>query len=201
MDFKMILNTIKSQYMKVLLITGGSQSLLISASEKAAAVFMNQGIECETVFVPAETKGCTGCGKCWKKRTCVFEDEVNQAVMCLKEAAGLMVVSPVFYGEPDRQTLNFMDRLTHCAADLMALKPAVFAAYARGSAAARAQARMNEYFAYADMIVISRKNGFVLKEENDILIPAERLAWLVKSLHEGGQRPQNDYVRELDYVR
>ena len=119
----------------------------------------------------------------------------------LKEAEGLMIVSPVYYGEPDRCVLNFMDRLMHCGADLCAFRPAAAVFSLRGTSAAKAQARMNEYFAYADMTVISHKNGYVIKKEDDILIPAQRLARLVRVLHPGNGCAEPEYIRELDYVR
>ena len=187
--------------MKVLLICGSDQPVSAGAADKAAAFFTAQGIACDTVFVQPETKGCTGCGKCWKKRSCVIDDEVNRAAEMLKDAEGLMVVSPVYYGEPDRCVLNFMERLMHCGADLCAFKPAVPVFSLRGTSAAKAQARMNEYFAYADMTVITHKNGYALKREDDILVPAQRLALLVRVLHAGNGCAEPEYIRELDYVR
>ena len=187
--------------MKVLIVCKAQDTLLYNSAEKASAYLEQQGIESEIIYVPEQVQGCTGCGRCWKKKLCVFEDEVNTAAEKLRECDGFMVLSPVFYGEPDRMMLNFLDRLTHCASEAMAFRPAVSMFSSRASSALRAQTKINEYFMYADMVIVSHKGGFRLKEENDILIPAARLAWVMNSLDENRDRPEMEYIRELDYVR
>jgi multimeric flavodoxin WrbA len=187
--------------MKVLIIAGTKDPLITNAADCAARCFEDRGIGAEIAVLNEHVQGCTGCGRCWKTGICVFDDEVNRTLGMLDDVRGLMVLTPVYYGEPAVQTMNFLDRLFWCGSDRLALKPAVSVCSGRGSAAAKAQARLNERFAYADMMIVSHKNGFVLKEENDILIPAQRLACLIRNMDEGSCSFENTYTRELDYVR
>jgi len=187
--------------MKVLIVTGTKDPLFSSAAETAKRCVGESGTAAEIVSLSEHVQGCTGCGRCWKTGACVFDDEVNQALRLLDDVRGLMVITPVYYGEPAAQTMNFLNRLLYCGSDRLAQKPAVSVSAGKGTAAAKAQARLNERFAYADMIIISHKNGFALKEEDDIRIPAKRLACVIRNMDAGGCRFEDEYVRGLDYVR
>ena len=69
--------------MKVLLINGspksdGNTSIAIDEMVKT---FHEEGVETEVIQVGNKViRGCIGCGKCFEKGSCVFDDIVNDSI-------------------------------------------------------------------------------------------------------------------------
>ena len=140
--------------MKVLMVNGSphpkgcvSTAFAIAAEEFAAA-----GVECEQVMVGNKAvRGCIGCGRCRELGRCVFDDIVNECAPKLDEASGLIVGSPVYYGNPNGTVLSFMQRLFYSTtADLRMKVGASIVSCRRGGNSATFEA-LNQFFGISGM--------------------------------------------------
>jgi multimeric flavodoxin WrbA len=55
--------------------------------------------------------GCSACGSCKSKGRCVTEDELTRVLDDIKDADGIVVSTPVYFGGPCAQYKMFEDRL------------------------------------------------------------------------------------------
>ena len=140
--------------MKVLLINGSpdpkgciSTALDIAAEELAAA-----GVESEKVMVGnKDVRGCIGCGRCRKLGRCVFDDVVNECALKLEEADGVIVGSPVYYGNPNGTVLSLLQRLFYSTTiDLRMKVGASIVSCRRGGNSATFEA-LNQFFGISGM--------------------------------------------------
>lgn len=79
-----------------------------------------------------------GWGKCRSEHSCIIDDDLSHLQDALKAAQGVVIISPVYYGELSESAKAAFDRLRRCEAtkgDLSALagKPAIMVAAAGGS--------------------------------------------------------------------
>lgn len=117
-----------------------------------------QGIEIERVNVGTkDVRGCIGCGFCREHGRCVFNDIVNETAPKFKEAAGLLVGSPVYYAGANGQLLAFLDRLFYSTATTvnktMKVGAAVLSSRRAGSTSAFDE--INKYFTISAMPIVS----------------------------------------------
>lgn len=141
--------------MKVLMINGSpkpkgciAEAFTIMAEEFAAA-----GIECEVVQVGnKDIRGCIACSKCRELGKCVFDkDIVNECASKLREADGLVIGSPVYFGNPNGTVLSFMQRLLYSSAtDLRMKVGASVVSCRRGGNSATFEA-LNQFFGISGM--------------------------------------------------
>lgn len=143
--------------MRVLMVNGSpnpkgcvSTALSIIEEELAAA-----GVESEQVLVGnKDVRGCIACMSCKKTGRCVFDDIVNQTAPKLIEADGLVIGSPVYYGNPNGTVLSFMQRLFYSAgADLRMKVGASVVSCRRGGNSATFEA-LNQFFGISGMPVV-----------------------------------------------
>ena len=98
---------------KVLLINGSphAHGCVDTALQEIVSVLNDEGIETEVVHIGARpVGGCIACGGC-SRGGCVFDDVVNEVAEKFREADGLIIGSPVYYGSPNGTLLSFLDRL------------------------------------------------------------------------------------------
>ncbi|GHV23585.1 FMN reductase [Spirochaetia bacterium] len=71
-----------------------------------------EGIECEIVQVGGKLiHGCTACGSCHEKGCCAIKDDiVNESAQKAKQADGIILASPVYYGSIAGSFKCFLDR-------------------------------------------------------------------------------------------
>lgn len=196
--------------MKVLIIICGKSEILKNSQILLENRMKEYGYEAVCCKADESTAGCTGCGKCWKKKRCVFEDDVNRAAEGMNECGTLLILSDVYYGRAPKPLLDFMDRLTHCASYEMADHLCAYLPCASSRNCTDAVNRMTAYMNDAGMIIAAGKEGHRLGEDeaqNEKVIHAlcARMHWLMQSLEEGKkaglERPEDTYERKLDYVR
>ena len=145
--------------MKVLIINGsprvkGNSSRLI---KEITGVFDSLKVEYEVVQVGnKDIRGCIGCSTCKTKgEGCVFKDIVNETSPKLKEADGLIVVSPVYYGSPNGTLISFLDRLFYSCNFSLKMKVGAAFAVARRAGTTASFDMLNKYFTIAGMPVVS----------------------------------------------
>ena len=189
--------------MKVLIISGsarikGNCSILIN---EITGVFDKLGCEYEVVNVAnKDIRGCMACGYCYEHNKCVFNDLVNEIAPKFKEADGLILVSPVYYGSPNGQLISFLDRLFYSShIDKRFKVGAAFAVARRGGTVASFDV-LNKYFTISGMPVVSGdywNNGFgrlegEINEDKEGLrnarIVAKRMVFLIKSIQDGKEK-------------
>lgn len=99
---------------KVLLVNGSPHihGCTATALEEMMKTFREEGVETELVHIGNKAvRGCVSCKRCSELGRCVFDDAVNEIAPKFKEADGLVVGSPVYYGSPNGTLLSFLDRL------------------------------------------------------------------------------------------
>ena len=130
--------------MRVLLINGSPRregNTFLALSE-IAKVLKQEGIESEIVGIGTRAvRGCIACGKCKELggNRCIFEDDIcNDISTRMAECDGVIVGSPVYYGQPNGTVLSLLQRMLYSAGSYFEGKPAAVVAVCRrgGSTAA-----------------------------------------------------------------
>lgn len=99
---------------KVLLLNGSPRAngCTATALQEMVSVFEKEGIDTEIIQVGnKEIRGCIACGRCGELGKCVFDDLVNEVAEKLRDADGMVIGSPVYYGSPNGTMIAFLDRL------------------------------------------------------------------------------------------
>ena len=144
--------------MKVLLLNGSPHphGCTARALEEMIRVFRAEGIETELLQVGTQSiRGCVSCGSCGKTGKCVFEDLVNQAAPKLREADGLVIGSPVYYGSPNGTLLAFLDRLFYSTSFSKHMKVGAAVVSCRRGGNTASFDVLNKYFTISGMPVAS----------------------------------------------
>lgn len=132
------------------------QAMQIVIGELAA-----RGIATELIFIGAERfRPCIACQQCWSKKNmrCAFDDDpINEFAQKMQEADGLLLGSPVYFGNVNGQMKTFMDRFGYInkanGGELLRHKVAASAIAVRRGGATFAYSAMNLFFGLAEMTV------------------------------------------------
>jgi len=80
-------------------------------TQEALRIVEEQGIDSELVrLAEKDILPCTVCGACKNEETCTLEDDLLPLYHRLKEADGIILASPVFFGSATPELKAFMDR-------------------------------------------------------------------------------------------
>lgn len=196
--------------MKVLIVNGsprndGNCSIVI---EELLKVFKEYNIDSTVLSIGTkDVRGCMACLTCKKtKNGCIFNDIVNEASEKFREADGLIILSPVYFGSPNGSIISFLDRLFYSRNyDVRYKVGACFNIARRGGTEASFDV-INKYFTISGMPVVSGdywNNAFggsvgEVKEDLEGLrnarIVAKRMVFLMKSIKDG----KKNYKELLD---
>ena len=149
--------------MKVLLINGSPRkngNTYLALSEVANEL-TNHGIETEIVQLGTHpVRSCIACCTCKAKgeNKCVFNDDLcNQVTEKMKECDGLIVGSPVYYGQPNGGLLVLIQRALYSAGTYFTGKPAAAVAVCRrGGATATLQTMLMPFMMMHMPVVTSQ---------------------------------------------
>jgi multimeric flavodoxin WrbA len=139
---------------KVILLNGSpkAEGCTATALDEMVRVFNEEGIETEVIHVGNKSiRGCVSCGYCEKGEGCVVKDLVNEVSAKLKDADGLVVGSPVYYGSPNGTIISFMDRLFYSAPYDMHMKVGAAVVSARRGGNSASFDVLNKYFSISGM--------------------------------------------------
>ena len=149
--------------MKVLLISGsphkeGNTYLALSEIAKSLA---QEGIEAEIISLGTHpVRSCIACNTCKNKgeNKCVFDDDLcNQVTAKMKECDGLIIGSPVYYGQPNGGLLALIQRALYSAGSYFTGKPAAAVAVCRrGGATATLQTMLMPFMMMHMPVVTSQ---------------------------------------------
>ncbi len=141
--------------MKVLMINGSPdpKGCIAEAFAIAAEEFGVAGVECEIVQVGnKDIRGCIACMKCRELGRCVFDkDLVNECAPKLAEADGLIIGSPVYYGNPNGTLLSFMQRLLYSSATDLRMKVGASIVSCRRGGNSATFETLNQFFGISGM--------------------------------------------------
>ncbi len=90
---------------------GGSTHLLAKEAERG---LQDQGFETDLVFLnELSIRGCQACYFCKKHdlAECVIADDMQRIHQLMQEADGIVVASPIYFGDVTAQTKLWLDRL------------------------------------------------------------------------------------------
>ena len=147
--------------MKVLLINGSPRkagNTYIALSEIAKSL-KQDGIEAEIISLGTHpVRSCIACNSCKSKggNQCVFDDDIcNEVSAKMKDCDGLIIGSPVYYGQPNGGLLSLMQRLFYSAGCYFTGKPAAAVAVCRRGGATAAMQTMTMPFMMMHMPVVT----------------------------------------------
>ena len=205
--------------MKVLLINGspksdGNTSIAIDEMVKT---FHEEGVETEVIQVGNKViRGCIGCGKCYEKGSCVFDDIVNETAPKLEAADGLVIATPVYYASANGTLVSFLDRLFYSASYDMTMKVGASVAVCRRGGSSATFDELNKYFTIKSMPVASsqywnsvhgRTPGEAARDEEGLQtlrVLTRNMSFLMKSIALGKEKyglPEEEEWTPTHFIR
>lgn len=158
--------------MKVLLVNGsphpkGGTWQALSLAEKA---LHEKGVETEWFWIGNKpVRGCIDCRKCAETYRCAFSDDIcNSLIEAILKSDGLIIGTPVYFAAPNGALCALLDRVFYAASThgkLFIGKPAAAVASCIRSGANSAIERLNKYFTFSEMPVVSSSYWNMLFEK------------------------------------
>ena len=143
---------------KVLLLNGSphAKGCTAAALEEMERTFRREGFETEIIQVGGKSiRGCAACEQCSRLGRCVFDDLVNETAQKFREADGLVIGSPVYYGSPNGTLLSFLDRLFYSSSFPKHMKVGAAVVSCRRGGNTASFDVLNKYFTISSMPVAS----------------------------------------------
>lgn len=191
--------------MKVLLINGSprQEGCTYTALTEIASALEKNGVESEIFQIGTEAqRGCIACGKCRKIGKCVFDDDLcNELAAKMASADGIVVGTPVYFASANGALCALLDRVFYSGYSNFKHKPAAGIVSCRRGGASAAFDRLNKYFTFAQMPVVSSQywnsvHGVTPEEVRQDLeglqimrTLANNMAWLIKNSKNGAPPP------------
>ncbi len=189
---------------KVLLINGSPHKTGCTAEAlgEMIKIFEKHGVEYTLLQTGKENvRGCISCGYCKTHGECVFgNDLVNEAGRLFKEADGLVVGSPVYYGSPNGNLISFLDRLFYSTSFSKHMKVGAAVVSCRRGGNTSSFDVLNKYFTISGMPVASSTywnmvHGFTAEDVKHDLEGlqtmrnlAENMVFLMKAIKDAGEK-------------
>ena len=207
--------------MKVLLINGSphKQGNTFTALSEVAKTLEQQGIEAEIVHIGVKAvRGCIACGQCKMNGLgkCIFDDDVcNTIVDKMEGADGLIIGSPVYYGQPNGSVLSLMQRMFYAAGDKVQGKPAAGICVCRRGGATAAFQTLTMPFQMMNMPVVTSQYWNIVygmspgqaaldtEGMQTMRTLANNMAWLLKKIHADGgpDYPKREAPQGMNFIR
>ena len=196
--------------MRVLLINGSPRkegNTHVALQEVANQLHAN-GIDTEVLSIGVKpVRGCIACGQCHAKNLgrCAFDDDLcNRAIEMLSEADGLIVASPVYYGQPNGTLVSLIQRMLYAGGAKAQNKPVAVIAVCRRGGATSAIQTMAMPFQLLNMPIVTsqywniaygREKGEAAQDAEGMQTMrtlANNMSWLLKNLHAKHAEPAPD---------
>ena len=144
--------------MKVLLINGSPHvdGVIALALKELSDTLNRCNIETEIIHVGNKNiRGCIACRSCKKTGKCVFDDCVNEIAFKLKDADGLVVGAPVYYGSANSTVVSLLTRLFYSINYDLSMKVGASIVSARRSGCTATFDELNKFFTISGMPIVS----------------------------------------------
>lgn len=144
--------------MKVLLINGSPHvdGVIALALKELSDTLNRCNIETEIIHVGnKDIRGCIACRSCKKTGKCVFDDCVNEIAFKLKDADGLVVGAPVYYGSANSTVVSLLTRLFYSINYDLSMKVGASVVSARRSGCTATFDELNKFFTISGMPIVS----------------------------------------------
>lgn len=144
--------------MKVLLINGSPHvdGVIALALKELSDTLNRCNIETEIIHVGnKDIRGCIACRSCKKTGKCVFDDCVNEIAFKLKDADGLVVGAPVYYGSANSTVVSLLTRLFYSINYDLSMKVGASIVSARRSGCTATFDEINKFFTISGMPIVS----------------------------------------------
>ena len=200
--------------MKVLLINGSPRANgnTARALKEVADTLVTEGLETETIWIGTKpVRGCVACGQCRAKSLgrCAFDDDVaNVIIEKLKDADGIVIGAPTYYGQPNGAFLAVWQRVCFAGSAHVKAKPAASVAVCRRGGSTAAFQCMNMPFEMLNCPVVTsgRDEGECGKDAEGMQTMrtlARNLAWIVKNLKrpDAVPRPTDEPWHPMNFIR
>ena len=189
--------------MKVLMINGSPRENgnIALAFHEMERVFQENGVETENILLGKKTvRGCVACESCRKNGKCVFDDIVNELAEKFREADGLVIGSPVYYGSANGTLMSALQRLFYSTPFDKSLKVGASVVSARRSGCTATFDELNKFFTLSNMPVATSQywnniygwepgEGNVDQEGRQVMrVLARNMVFLMKSIALGKQK-------------
>ena len=196
--------------MKVVLINGSPRKNgnTMRALQEVAASLEKEGLETEIVWIGNKpVRGCAACYQCKAKNLdkCVFADDVaNSIIEKLKDADGIVIGSPTYYGQPAGALLAVWQRVCLAGGAYVKTKPAASVAICRRGGSTAAFQCMNMPFEMLNCpligsqywnVAFGREEGECEKDEEGMQTMrtlGRNMAWVIKNLKREGAVPRSE---------
>ncbi|HIX14273.1 MAG TPA: flavodoxin family protein [Candidatus Hungatella pullicola] len=205
--------------MKVLMINGSPKSKgnTAIALREMESVFAQEGIETELLHVGnKEIRGCIGCGQCFAKGKCVFDDLVNETAPKFEACDGLVVGSPVYYASANATLIAFLTRLFYSTHFGKTMKVGAAVVAARRGGLSPTFDELNKFFTISGMPVASsqywnsihgREPGEASQDKEGLQTMrtlAKNMSFLMKSIALGKETyglPEKEPFERTNFIR
>ena len=206
--------------MKVLIINGSPRANGNTAAslDEMKKIFSVEGIESVDVHVGRlELHSCVACMSCMKTGKCVFDDAVNKTAPILAECDGVVIGSPVHYGQAPGALTSFLSRLFYSTWSMdKSMKVGAVMVSARRSGATSTFDELNKFFTISQMPVASgrywnnvhgRGPGEAVQDAEGMQnarFLARNMAFLMKSIALGKEQyglPEQEEVVFTNFIR
>lgn len=144
--------------MKVLLINGSPHvdGVIALALKELSDTLNRCDIETDIIHVGNKNiRGCIACRSCKKTGKCVFDDCVNEIAFKLKDADGLVVGAPVYYGSANSTVVSLLTRLFYSINYDLSMKVGASVVSARRSGCTATFDELNKFFTISGMPIVS----------------------------------------------
>ncbi len=142
--------------LKVLMLNGSPRENgnIALAFREMEQVFLENEVEAESILLGKKAiRGCIACESCRKNQKCVFDDIVNELAVKFREADGLVIGSPVYYGSANGTLMCALQRLFYSTSFDKSLKVGASVVSARRSGCTATFDELNKFFTLANMPV------------------------------------------------
>ena len=188
--------------MKVLMINGSRNAAgcTFTALSEIAKQLNAEGIDTEILHVGKDAVD----GK--------VNEMVQVAIEKMKESAGLIIGSPVYYASPSGEVIAFLDRFFGAGSQVLRHKPAAAIASARRAGTTATLDVLNKYIQYSEMPLVTTNYwamvhgsvpADVLKDEEGVQIMhllGKNMAWILKCI-EAGKKAGIEAPAEVEKVK
>ena len=192
----------------------GNTALALAEMKK---IFDAEGVDTTTIQVGNKAvRGCIGCGTCYEKGKCAFDDDVNKAASLFEKADGLVVASPVYYASANGTLVSFLDRLFFSTHFDKTMKVGASIALARRGGCTATFDQLNKYFTICGMPLASSQywnmlHGMAKGEAaqdaeglQTMRVLARNMVFLIKSIALGKEKyglPETEPWTATNFIR